>query len=156
MNQQPNEFLLLLTLEAAVPLWIMQFQQLPREVLWEQLETKREDWARILAEHGDILQYGTKKPKLKGQVAEAFNALAQTLAYLSFCPEGVTFCGHHWETPMPAGGETEPNEPTEGDTLRADQGAHPSICVGVLSFREGLAQVVAFADSRLPQDKRHD
>ena len=32
-----------------------------------------------------------------GEMAGAFNAVAQGLACLAFCPGGVVFAGHHWE-----------------------------------------------------------
>ncbi len=33
----------------------------------------------------------------KGGLGGAFNAVAQGLAILSFCPGGIVFAGHHWE-----------------------------------------------------------
>lgn len=33
----------------------------------------------------------------KGELGKAFNAIAQGLACLAFCPGGIVFAGHHWE-----------------------------------------------------------
>lgn len=37
---------------------------------------------------------GTAK---RGEKGRAFNAVAQGLACLAFCPGGIVFAGHHWE-----------------------------------------------------------
>jgi hypothetical protein len=92
-----------IALEAAVPLHILLMRDWP--------ETRRineAQWAAgVIAERGDVLQYGGKP----GAAAAAFNALAKGLAVAAFAPGGVTFAGLHWcvdhsvctgETPAPA------------------------------------------------------
>ena len=79
-----------MALGAAVPLWVFKLRQQP----WKVLSKRAHECAHIVAEKGDILQYRGKKP---GETAAAFNALAEGLAILSFCPGGVTFLGEHWE-----------------------------------------------------------
>ena len=37
----------------------------------------------------------------KGDLALCFNAMAQGLALLAFCPGGIVFAGHHWEAQTP-------------------------------------------------------
>jgi hypothetical protein len=77
-------------LGCAVPLWVMDLRRLP----WPEIEKIAHESAQIVAEKGDVLQFGSKK---KGEAAAAFNALAKGLAALSFCPGGVTFLGDHYE-----------------------------------------------------------
>lgn len=71
-------------------------------LLW-QVRIQREKWpdayrkaraticADIVAAKGDVLQFGGKG------CAEAFNALAEGLALLSFSPGGVTFWENHFD-----------------------------------------------------------
>jgi hypothetical protein len=77
-------------LGCAVPLWVMDLKKLP----WPEIEKIAHESAQIVAEKGDVLQFGSKK---KDEAAAAFNALAKGLAALSFCPGGVTFLGDHYE-----------------------------------------------------------
>lgn len=79
-------------LAAAIPLWVIEFRKRP----WDEVAEKAKECGQIIAEKGDVLQF---KSKTKGETAKAFNALAQGLAALSFCPGGVTFLGDHWEYP---------------------------------------------------------
>lgn len=85
-----NHVLLTLTLSCAVPLWIEQFRVLNDD---QRLEIARVSGQEI-AEHGDIIQYRSKK---KGETAAAFNHLARGLAVLAFAPGGVRFAGLHFE-----------------------------------------------------------
>jgi hypothetical protein len=78
---------MLISLEAAVPLWIERLRHVPADLLRE----RASHLADVVAEKGDVLQYGGKG------CAEAFNAVAEGLAALAYCPGGVTFCGLHWE-----------------------------------------------------------
>jgi len=84
--------LLRITLQAAVPFWILKLKRRPRE------ETigRAHELAQVIAEKGDVIQF---KGKTKGETAAAFNALAEGLACCSFAPGGITFMGDHWETP---------------------------------------------------------
>ena len=87
---EPNHELLKISLSAAVPLWILKLKRMP----WAQVIEQRERSAQMIAEHGDNILYRAKK---KGETAAAFNALAEALAMLAFCPGGVTFAGLHFE-----------------------------------------------------------
>ena len=82
--------LMLMTLEVAIPIWVNSLKHLP----WSYLAEQAGKCAGIVAEKGDILQY---RSSVKGETAKAFNALAEGLAILSFCPGGVKFMGRHWE-----------------------------------------------------------
>ncbi|MEV7264665.1 hypothetical protein AB0N38_14045 [Micromonospora aurantiaca] len=84
---------LLIALDCAVPLWML---QLRAETPAAREHTRRlwaQGGASIVASQGDVLQYGSKRP---GEAAKAFNALAQGLAALAWQPGGVTFAGRHW------------------------------------------------------------
>lgn len=87
IDERPD---IIIALEAAVPLHILLMRDWP--------ETRRINeahWASdVIAERGDLLQYGGKR----GAAAAAFNALAKGLAIGAFAPGGVTFAGHHWCT----------------------------------------------------------
>ena len=89
------ESLLKLTLEAAVPLWILKIQD--ENWPWDRLQAEAKEAAQIVAEKGDIIQFRSKK---KGETAAAFNALAKGLSILAFAPGGVTFLGLHWEVDL--------------------------------------------------------
>lgn len=82
--------LLRATLEVAVPLWIESVRKLPPEVRIE----RGHELADVIAEKGDVIQFRGKK---KGESARAFNALAESLAIMSFVPGGVRFMGLHFE-----------------------------------------------------------
>jgi len=84
-------------LVAAVPIWHHDLE-LPA-TLDEHMKTVGEI-ADLLATKGDILLYGGGK---KGEVAEAFNALAKGIAVLSCVPNGIEAFGYRW-----IGGQPEP------------------------------------------------
>lgn len=94
MDEGPNQALLIGLLEVAVPEW----QARLRQHSWDYLDHRRHDLATTIASRGDVVMYAGKRT---GASAEAFNALAETLALLSFGPRGVTFCGRHWEARHP-------------------------------------------------------
>jgi hypothetical protein len=77
-------------LAAAVPLWILELQNMPFEHITERAKV----CSQIIAEKGDILQFGGEKT---GDTAEVFNRFAEGVACLAFVPGGVTFLGDHWE-----------------------------------------------------------
>lgn len=79
---------LALALSCAVPLRIMEYERSggPTEVDYERCR----GYGDLLGEKGDILQFRGGKP---GETAKVFNALADGLAVMAFCPGGVTFCG---------------------------------------------------------------
>jgi len=95
--------LLTISLSAAVPLRILEYQKAGGPTDDDRERARR--FASVLGEKGDILQFRGKK---KGETAEVFNRLADALAVLSFCPGGVKFRGEHWEGKL-----EEPNAKAE-------------------------------------------
>lgn len=88
--------LLQISLQAAVPLWINELEQLKErqpDGFWDHLQRTAHDAGQFLAEHGDALMF-----KVKGTTSQAFNHLAKGIACMSFCPGGVKVFGSHWET----------------------------------------------------------
>jgi hypothetical protein len=75
-------------LQAAVPLWQLQFMHLTFD---ERSEIAKES-SRVLMETGEAFLV-----RIKGKTAQAFNAIAKALAVLSFQPGGVRAFGMHWE-----------------------------------------------------------
>ena len=92
------------TLSVAVPLWIEKLRDRP----WHYIAGRAAHCGQMVAEKGDVLQFGSKK---KGATAEAFNALAEGLACLSFAAGGVKFMGMHFETKHDAPEETKKETP---------------------------------------------
>lgn len=82
------------TLSCAVPLHAEEMKRVP----YEELVKRAHEYAQIVGEKGDVIQF---KSKTKGATAEAFNALAKALAVLSFSPGGVRFMGMHFENAHP-------------------------------------------------------
>lgn len=109
-----TECLLSLSLACAVPLWIMEFAKLDSEQLWDKFKARQEYLIDQIASHGDDILF---KSKHKGDTAKAFNALAESLAYMAFVPGGVTAFGSHWEYPKPV------------------------LCKGVFGYMKGLIAV---------------
>ena len=89
-----SQFLLKLSLEAAVPLWIDKLQKQP----WSTVMARKDEAAQIIAEKGDIILYRSKKV---GETAKAFNSLAEGVAILAFAPGGVKVFGLHFEAKHP-------------------------------------------------------
>jgi len=77
------------TLDAAVPLWIHQFRDLPEEERMEMI-------GEISPGFAERMEYLIHKKE--GETADAFNDLARAIALMSFLPGGVTCFGRHWET----------------------------------------------------------
>lgn len=75
------------TLRVAVPMWILKMQS----ERWtpEQRIERAGVCGQVVAEKGDVLQFGGRK----GEAAEAFNRLAEGLAASAFSPGGVMFLG---------------------------------------------------------------
>ena len=80
-----------LTLQAGVPLRIMEMEARGGPSDWD-LDDAR-DFAAVLGEKGDILQYGGGK---KGEVAALMNRMIRAVAVLAFCPGGVRLFGSHF------------------------------------------------------------
>lgn len=82
-------------LGVAVPMWIDRMRGWQSEA---RQETALELGDLIACSQGaaalsDPEARGTAR---KGELARVFNALAQGVAILAFCPGGITFAGHHW------------------------------------------------------------
>jgi hypothetical protein len=86
-RREPQTEALLISLDLAVPLQIMEVQG--QSEAWRMGEARR--CADVVATHGDDLQFGGK------YCAPAFNSLARGLALGAMVPGGVTFMGRHWE-----------------------------------------------------------
>jgi hypothetical protein len=84
-------------LEVAVPLWQHQIAETcgSAEVALGQLKAEQESLQALLGKEAVLFQ-----SKKKGETAEAFNALAKALAYLSLAPGGVTAFGQKWTFPQ--------------------------------------------------------
>lgn len=79
-----------MALQAAVPLWQMKLQ----EKSWAHLQGRLSVAQEVLFKSSEaLLGFGGKK----GEAAEAFNAVAEAIAILSFLPGGVTLFGQTWE-----------------------------------------------------------
>ena len=85
----PRQITLVTSLEFLVPLWMWEVRNLTDS----QREARAHRYAGIVAERGDVLQFGSSK---KGHATEVFNALAEGLACAAYVPGGVTFAGRHW------------------------------------------------------------
>ncbi len=80
----------------AVPMWIdkMRFWR------WDYRQQVAALCQEVISHHQGIAAIcdtearGTAR---KGDLALCFNAMAQGLALLAFCPGGIVFAGHHWE-----------------------------------------------------------
>lgn len=79
------------TLALAVPLWMDEI----RDLTDAQRVARAKRCGAMVAERGDVLQFGSTRP---GKAAEVFNALAEGLACAAYQPGGVTFAGRHWCT----------------------------------------------------------
>jgi hypothetical protein len=79
-----------------VPMWI----ELMRPWHAERRVHKGHELAELIAYEQAIAAMcdpearGTVK---RGELGKAFNAIAQGLACLAYCPGGIVFAGHHWE-----------------------------------------------------------
>ena len=87
----PENPILMDLLQVAVPLWVDKFWNQPFEELVAQGQ-KNVAW---LSENGDSLMLPGRR---EGDTAKSFNAVAENLAILSFCPGGVDVFGLHFET----------------------------------------------------------
>lgn len=84
---------LAIALEAAVPLWMLQLDELEPAERHDVMRAWATAGADAVASKGDTLMFKSAR----GETAATFNALARGLAALAFCPGGVTFAGRHWE-----------------------------------------------------------
>jgi hypothetical protein len=85
--------LLVITLRAAVPMWIAEVNKRHGETRAELLADWRKEAGPVVAANGDhILYLGHKR----GDSAKAFNSLARGLAVLAHAAGGVTVFGLVW------------------------------------------------------------
>lgn len=103
-REQQTYNLLQSALSAAVPLWIENLKLVP----WSAIQDRLPAIGQQVAEHGDHILYRSKK---KGKTAAAFNALAEGVAALSFCPGGITLFGLHFEAQHPDHAPASPPSP---------------------------------------------
>lgn len=75
-----------IALSASIPLRIFEIYE-RGQITDKEVEEARA-FGRVLAEKGDVLLYGGKK---KGEAAELFNRLAESMAIMAFNPGGVPF-----------------------------------------------------------------
>lgn len=97
MEETSAKDLLIIALSAAVPLWIEKLKTRS----WAELEERRQACVEIISSHGDNILFRSKK---KGDTAEAFNALAEATAILSFVPGGIKAFGLEFKAVHPEGG----------------------------------------------------
>lgn len=87
----PTRTLLSTALETAVPKWIEVLSDLGVDFVVRRAQA----CARVVAERGDALMFGSKTP---GKSAEVLDRLAEGLACLAIVnPGGITFLGVHWD-----------------------------------------------------------
>ena len=83
---------LAIAISMAVPLWIAEYRARGGPT-GADLERAR-GFSRLIGEKGDRLLH---RSKVAGEVAQVFNALAEGIAVLAFCPGGVRFCGQRYQ-----------------------------------------------------------
>ncbi len=88
-----NTELLLTTLEAGVLLAIADLKRIGGPSDWQR-ERLRKDYAWLLAEQGDILQFRSEK---RGETAQAMARLIEAVACAAFQPGGIKVAGLHFE-----------------------------------------------------------
>jgi hypothetical protein len=75
-----------IALSVAIPLRVYDIYE-RGQITKEEIEAARA-FGKTLAAKGDVLLYGSKK---KGEVADLFNRLAESMAIMAFAPGGVPF-----------------------------------------------------------------
>lgn len=87
MPDFPDSGPLVMMLQLAVPLWIMDVQ----DWTWEKRQARAEECGQQIAERGDHLMFRG------AHTADTFNRLAEAVAILAYAPGGVSAFGCHWE-----------------------------------------------------------
>lgn len=82
-KSQLSDHPLPIVLSIAVPLWIMRLHQ--HGTIPDDYQQRLNRIQSVLERNGESILYRTKP----GKTAESFNALAEGIALLSFCPGGV-------------------------------------------------------------------
>ncbi len=113
--------LLLIALDAAVPIRIHQISHWSIDRILHPLECQR--LADVVAERGDIIQWKGSK---KGATAKAFVELVEALARLAYMPGGCEFAGRVYAADhsavKPKGlAKTWPGPLSEADARRASK-----------------------------------
>jgi hypothetical protein len=88
--------MLALFMGVAVPMWIERMKDWPLG----DIETRAHSLTDIVTSSQGIaamVDPDARGTQRKGELANAFNALAEGIACLAHCPEGICFGGHHWE-----------------------------------------------------------
>ncbi|WP_329013149.1 hypothetical protein OG271_03880 [Micromonospora rifamycinica] len=93
MTAPPSSDGLVIALQAAVPLWILDLAALPPALRDDRIRRWAADSADTVAHKGDILQFRGGK---RGETAAVFNALARGIAAAAYLPGGITAFGEHW------------------------------------------------------------
>lgn len=102
-----------MSISMAVPLWAERLSHLTLDEIFDhEINGKL---SQILAEKGDVLQFGGKG------CAEAFNALAEGIARLAYVPGGVCFCGLRFEYQIGKWREGKHGVPDPSSTYGGDQ-----------------------------------
>lgn len=104
-----------MSLGLAVPMWIdrmLYWRPSYREQVAQELVeiTAGDQGMAALCDRDAALSSKRHNP---GEMADAFNAVAQGLACLAFCPGGVVFAGYHWEVTPEAPVPRTPTQRTE-------------------------------------------
>lgn len=87
----PRQIALVESLAFFVPMWMDEIRNLTDD----QRVARAKRCGAMVAERGDVLQFGSSRP---GKATEVFNALAEGLACGAYQPGGITFAGRHWCT----------------------------------------------------------
>jgi hypothetical protein len=107
--------MLALFLGAAVPMWIDRMHG------WDprRIEQTAHDLADPIACSQGIaamVDPDARGTERKGELSKSFNAVAQGLACLAFCPGGIVFGGHHWEVAAITPTEAHPTHSTTNES----------------------------------------
>jgi hypothetical protein len=107
--------MLALFLQAAVPMWIDRMRDWdPRSI--EQTAHDLADPISCSQGIAAMVDPDARGTERKGELSKSFNAVAQGLACLAFCPGGIVFGGHHWEVPREAPAPTHSTKATNEST----------------------------------------
>jgi len=137
-----------MSISMAVPLWAERLSHRTLDEIFDGNTNGK--LSQILAEKGDVLQFGGKG------CAEAFNALAEGVARLAYVPGGVCFCGLRFEYQIGKWHEGKHGVPDSSSTYG---GGHP-VCKAddaktVASHLKTVWKIVGAPTSIKPPPKRN-
>ena len=95
LENAPEGSLLPMTLDAVVPLWILEFAQLPADERMDRLKAMNGVIHRGM-NFCELMEFVLHKGSKKGDSAAAFNALAKSIALMAFVPGGIHCFGRHF------------------------------------------------------------